>query len=441
MRRVLAHREPNRMTQTAGDTAAEPVAPPPPRPRPASRSLNAFRALQRHRNFRLFWIGQTVSLVGTWMQTVAQGWLALELSNDPFTVGIVAASGSLPVALFSLVGGVIADRYDKLKLVLTAQTLLALQAGAFWLMVATGHISIGWVVALALFGGLINAFEIPARQSFIIELVGREDLLDAIALNSTGFNLARILGPMVAGLLIANFGLPWVFGVNAISYAAVLAGLLLIRLPPRRIDEPKRTSPMSGLMEGLRYVRRTEPVWNLMKLIAVFSIFGAPYLALMPVTARDTLGGDARTYGWLLGAVGCGAIMGGLVLAIVARRAGRGRVLTAGALSFGALVLAFSLSRSLALSLVLLLFVGFTMVLTNAISNGLLQTLVPDALRGRVMAAYAWVFVGVGPVLGPYLVGGLANRIGTPQAIGASAAVTLLYGMWAFARYPVLRRM
>jgi MFS family permease len=427
------------MTETAGDTAADPVAP--PRPRPASRSLNAFRALQRHRNFRLFWIGQTVSLIGTWMQLVAQGWLALELSNDPFTVGIVAASGSLPVALFSLVGGVIADRYDKLRLVITAQTLLALQAGAFWLMVATGHISIGWVVALALFGGLINAFEIPARQALIIELVGREDLLDAIALNSTGFNLARILGPMVAGLLIANLGLPWVFGVNAISYAAVLAGLLAIRLPPRRSDVPKRTSPMAGLIEGLRYVRRTEPVWNLMRLVAVFSIFGAPYLALMPVIARDTLGGDARTYGWLLGSVGLGAIMGGLVLAIVARRAGRGRVLTAGALSFSVLVLAFSLSRSLWLSLVLLLFVGFTMVLTNAISNGLLQTLVPDALRGRVMAAYAWVFVGVGPVLGPYMVGGLANRIGTPQAIGVSAAVTLVYGVWAFARYPVLRRM
>lgn len=428
------------MPQTAESAAKEGAAP--ASVRPPSRSLNAFRALQRHRNFRVFWAGQTVSLIGTWMQLVAQGWLALELSNDPFTVGIVAASGSLPVALFSLLGGVIADRYDKLRLVIVAQSLLALQAGAFWLMVATGHISIGWVVGLALLGGLINAFEIPARQALIIELVGREDLLDAIALNSTGFNLARILGPMVAGLLIASFGLSWVFGVNAISYAAVLAGLLSIRLPVRPVnDAPRRASPMAGLMEGLRYVRRTESVWVLMRLVAMFSIFGAPYLALMPVIARDTLGGDARTYGWLLGAVGCGAIMGGLVLAIVARRAGRGRVLTAGAISFAVLVLAFSLSRSLWLSLVLLLFVGFTMVLTNAISNGLLQTLVPDALRGRVMAAYAWVFVGVGPVLGPYLVGGLANRIGTPQAIGVSAAVTLVYGVWAFARYPVLRRM
>jgi MFS family permease len=427
------------MTHTAGEAVATPAAP--AQPRPASRSLNAFRALQRHRNFRLFWVGQTVSLIGTWMQMVAQGWLALQLSNDPFIVGLVAASGALPVALFSLLGGVIADRYDKLKLVIVAQTLLAVQASAFWLMVVSGQISIAWVVTLALFGGLINAFEIPARQSLIIELVGREDLLDAIALNSTGFNLARILGPMAAGLLIANFGLSSVFGVNAVSYAAVLTGLLMIRLPPSALRNATGTSSMAGLMEGLRYVRRTREVWILMRLIAVYSIFGAPYLALMPVIARDTLGGDARTYGWLLGAVGCGAILGGLVLAFVARRAGRGRVLTAGALGFSVLLLAFSLSRSLPLSLALLLFVGFTMVLTNAISNGLLQTMVPDALRGRVMAAYAWIFVGVGPVLGPYLVGGLANRIGTPQAIGASAAVTLVYGLWAFARYRVLRRM
>lgn len=427
------------MTHTAETAAEESAAPAPPRP--ASRSLNAFRALQRHRNFRLFWTGQTVSLIGTWMQTVAQGWLALELSNNPFTVGIVAASASLPVALFSLLGGVIADRTDKLRLVIIAQSLLAVQAATFWLMVLTGHISIAWVIGLALFGGLINAFEIPARQSLMIELVGREDLLDAIALNSTGFNLARILGPMLAGLLIANLGLSWVFGVNAISYAAVLAGLLRIDLPPRGLRQVAGASPMAGLMEGLRYVRRTHEVWVLMKLIAVYSIFGAPYLALMPVIARDTLGGNAQTYGWLLGAVGAGAIMAGLVLAFVARRAGRGRVLTAGALGFSVLVLAFSLSRSLELSLVLLLFVGFAMVMTNAISNGLLQTLAPDALRGRVMAAYAWVFVGVGPVLGPYLIGALANRIGAPEAIGVSALITLAYGTWAFARYPVLRRM
>lgn len=375
------------------------------------------------------------------MQTVAQGWLALELSNSAFTVGIVAASASLPVALLSLVGGVVADRTDKLRLVIIAQSLLAVQATTFFLMVFTGHISVGWVVALALFGGAINAFEIPARQSLIIELVGREDLLDAIALNSTGFNLARILGPMIGGLLIANLGLSWVFGVNAISYAAVLAGLLLIKLPPRAMRERAGSSPMAGLIEGLRYIRGTHQVWSLMKLVAVYSIFGAPYLALMPVIARDTLGGNAQTYGWLLGAVGTGAIMAGLVLAFVARRVGRGRVLTAGALGFSVLVLAFSMSRSLWLSLTLLLFVGFSMIMTNAISNTLLQTLAPDALRGRVMAAYAWVFVGVGPVLGPYLIGALANRIGAPQAIGVSAIVTLGYGAWAFTRYPVLRRM
>lgn len=389
----------------------------------------------------MFWTGQTISLIGTWMQTVAQGWLALELSNNPFTVGIVAASAALPVALFSLLGGVVADRADKLKLVIVAQSLLSVQATTYFVMVLTGHITIGWVVGLALLGGTINAFEIPARQSLIIELVGREDLLDAIALNSTGFNLARILGPMIGGLLIANLGLAWVFGLNAASFIAVLSGLFLIKLPPREAREHGGASPMAGLLEGLRYIRGTHQVWSLMKLVGVYSIFGAPYLALMPVIARDTLGGTAQTYGWLLGAVGAGAIMAGLVLAFVARRVGRGRVLTAGALSFSALVLAFSMSRSLWLSLMLLLFVGFTMIMTNALSNTLLQTLAPDGLRGRVMAAYAWMFVGVGPVLGPYLIGALANRIGAPQAIGVSALITLAYGAWAFTRYPVLRRM
>jgi MFS family permease len=408
--------------------------------RPHSRSLNAFRALQRHRNYRVFWIGQTTSLIGTWMQLVAQGWLALQLTNDAYMVGVVAASASLPVALFSLYGGVLADRIPKLRLIIVAQSFLAVQAIAFWLFVWSGHITIGWVIALALVGGAINAVEIPARQSFFIELVGREDLIDAIALNSTGFNLARILGPMVAGVVIAHLGLSWVLGLNALSFASVLGGRFMIKLPPGDKTIVHAASPMAGLLEGLRYLRRTREIWILIRMVAVYAVFGAPYLAMMPVIARDTLGGDARTYGWLLGAVGSGAIMAGLAIAILARRIRRGPLLFAGALAFSTFLLAFSFSRSLWLSLVLLPLVGFSMITTNAIANGLLQTSVPDALRGRVMAAYAWVFVGVGPVLGPYMVGAAANWIGAPQAIGVSAAITLVYGVYAFWRYPVLRR-
>ena len=403
--------------------------------------MNPFGVLHCHRNFRVFWLGQTVSLIGTWLQSVAQGWLALQLTNDAFMVGAVYASGSLPVALLSLYGGVIADRYRKLRLVTVAQALLLVQAALFWWLVRSGQVDITWVIALALLGGAVNAFEIPARQSFIIELVGRDDLLDAIALNSTGFNLARIVGPMLAGLIIAQLGLAWCFGLNALSYVAVLAGLLAIRLPDwaRRPRTGIVPTAMAGLREGLAYVRRTREVWVLIRLVAVYAIFGVPYLALMPVIARDTLGGDASTYGWLLGAVGVGAIIAALALAILSRRVRRGRLFAWGALAFSTLVIAFTLSRSVWLSTVLLLAVGSAMIVTNALANGLLQTLVPDALRGRVMAAYVWVFVGVGPFLGPNLAGALAKRVGAPHAIALTAAVTLAYAAWTFWRHPEIR--
>jgi MFS family permease len=400
-----------------------------------------FRVLARHRNFRLFWGGQTVSLVGTWMQSVAQGWLALELTNDAFMVGLVSAAGALPVALLSLYGGVVADRHDRLRLVLIMQTLHFLQALAYWWLVWTGHVSIAWVASLALVGGAISAFEIPARQSLIVELVGRDDLLDAIALNSSGFNLARIIGPTIAGIVISQLGLAWCFGINALSFGAVFAGLFLIRLPPRAARPAVTSSPLAGLREGLAFMRRTPEVWALIRLVAVYAIFGAPYLVLMPVIARDTLGGDAGTYGRLLGAVGIGAILAALALAALSQRVRGGRLLMWGAAAFSLLLILFSLSRLAWLSMALLVAVGFAMIVTNALSNGMLQTRSPDALRGRVMAAYAWVFVGIGPVVGPYLAGALARWTGAPGAIGVFALITLAYGAWAFWSSPELRGM
>lgn len=399
-----------------------------------------FRVLREHRNFRLFWFGQTVSLIGTWMQSVAQGWLALELSNDAFTVGVVSASAALPVALLSLLGGVVADRRNRLRVVTISQTLLLVQAAVYWWFVWSGHVSIGWVVTLALAGGIVNSFEIPARQSLLVELVGRDDLLDAIALNSSGFNLARIIGPTIAGLVISQLGLSWCFGINALSYAAVLVGLLRIRLPARE-RRVITASPLAGLREGLRYMRRTREVWTLIRLVAVYSVFGAPYLALMPVIARDTLHGDAGMYGRLLGAVGIGAIFAALALAALSTLMSRGRLMMGGAFAFSLLLVLFSLSRDPWLSMALLVGVGFAMIVTNALSNGLLQAQVPDALRGRVMAAYAWVFVGVGPVVGPYLAGALAKRIGAPAAIGIFAAITLVYALFVSYRRPELQRL
>src|ERR687894_2209538 len=230
-------------------------------------SSNPFRALQQHRNFRLFWFGQTLSLVGSWMQTMAQGWLALELSDSPLMVGIVAAASSLPIVLLSLAAGVIVDRSDKLRLVTVAQTLLLIEATALWWFTWSGHITIAWLVTLAAAAGVVGAFEIPARQSMVIELVGREHLRSAIALNSTGFNLGRIVGPGLAALVIARAGIAWCFAVNALSYFAVLLGLLLIRLPPRDPSAALApvTSPLEEMREGIRYMRDTKLVRALIR--------------------------------------------------------------------------------------------------------------------------------------------------------------------------------
>ena len=404
----------------------------------AARSMNPFQVLLRHRNFRFFWAGQTTSLVGSWMQSTAQAWLALELTGDPFWVTLVYASSSLPVAVISLFAGVVVDRYDKLRLVTSAQALLLVQALLLWWFASSGSVTIGWLIALALFGGVINAVEIPARQTLIIELVGREDLLDAIALNSGGFNLARIIGPTAAGLLIATAGVEACFAVNAASYLAVLVGLTLVRLP-EHVSTAALHSPMARLREGLRFIRGHREVWIIIRLIAVYAIFGTPYLALLPVIARDTLKGDAAAYGWLLCSVGVGALTAALALAALSSKVPRGRLLTFAAHTFSVCLVLFSLSRAFGLSVALLVAVGFSMIVTNAVANGLLQTLAPDALRGRVMAAYAWVFVGVGPVIGPFLAGALAREIGAPATIAVGATITLAYGLWALARYPEIR--
>ncbi len=402
--------------------------------------MNPFQVLFRHRNFRLFWAGQTTSLVGSWMQSTAQAWLALELTGDPFWVTLVYASSSLPVAVISLFAGVVVDRYDKLRLVTGAQALLLVQALILWWFASTGNVTVGWLIALALIGGAINAVEIPARQTLIIELVGRDDLLDAIALNSGGFNLARIIGPTAAGILIATAGVEACFAVNAASYLAVLVGLTMVRLP-EQASPGVHDSPIVRLREGLRFIRGHREVWVIIRLIAVYAIFGTPYLALLPVIARDTLKGDAAAYGWLLCSVGIGALSAALTLAALSSKVRRGRLLTYAAHAFSACLIFFSLSRAFSLSVGLLVAVGFSMIVTNAVANGLLQTLAPDAFRGRVMAAHAWVFVGVGPVIGPFLAGAIAREIGAPATIGVGATITLAYGLWVVARYPDMRAL
>ncbi|GAC1514038.1 MAG: MFS transporter [Gemmatimonadaceae bacterium] len=403
----------------------------------AGRSLNPFRALVRHRNFRLFWVGQTVSLVGTWMQVMAQGWLALELSNSAFLVGLVSAIGSLPILLFSLHAGVLVDRTDKLRLVIAMQSLLLVEAAVLWWFVATGRITIGWLLAFAAFNGVCGAFEIPARQSLMVDLVSRDDLHEAIALNSSGFNLARVVGPSIGAMVIARLGLSWCFALNAVSYLSVLIGLLAIRLPPWT-PRIQLTTPWRGLTEGVRYMIGTPEVLALMKMVTVFSIFGVPYLTLMPVVARDRLHVGAGGYGILLACVGIGGFAGALFLAAVASRVRRGRLLAVASFAFPSLLLLFSLARSHLVAAVVLLAVGFSMIVTNALANGMLQSIVPDALRGRLMAAYSFVVVGLSQVTGSFVAGAVARAAGVDWAIAGGAVVMLAYGAWLYTKRPEL---
>jgi MFS family permease len=396
----------------------------------APRYRNPFSVLIKHRNFRIFWFGQTGSLVGTWMQQVALGWVVLQITNSPFWVGVEAAAGSLPVLLFTLYAGVLADRRNKLVLVRITQALLLFEATLLWWFNWTGHVTIGVLIGIALFGGVASAFDIPTRQALMVELVGRDDVVDAIALNSSGFNLARIVGPSLAAIIIDRFGLAWCFASNAFSYLLVLISLFLIKLPPKEIAATD-LSPTEGLMEGITFMRKSREVSLLMSMVTVYSIFGIPYLVLMPVIARDTLHGTARTYGLLLASVGLGAVTGAFALAMVGRRVRRGKVLAAAAFSFSTLLILFSFSRNIWLSAAILFATGLTMILNNALANGLLQTITPDHLRGRVMSAYAFVFVGMAPV-GSVLSGGVASALGAPAAIGIGGGVLLCFAAWVF---------
>jgi MFS family permease len=405
--------------------------------RPLRRSINPFRTLQVHRNFRLFWTGQTVSLIGTWMQSVGQGWLALELTNSAFLVGVVAAAGSFPVLLLSLYGGVIADRRSKLHIVIICQALLLVEAAALWWFTWTGLINVGWLLALTTIGGVISAFEIPARQAMIVELVSREDLVDAIALNSGGFNLARIVGPSIAAIILAKYGLAWCFAINALSYFAVLGSLARVKLPPWTPVQ-YLVSPAEQLKQGLRYIRGSRSVSGLMGVIAVYSIFGFQYLTMMPVVARDVLHTGASGYGLLLTFVGIGALTGALSLDGLGGRIRRGRLFNATAYAFAGLTILFSLMRTVHIAAFVLLFLGLTMLINGALANGILQSVVPDELRGRVMATYVFVYVGFTPI-GSFIAGAMARFVGVQWAIFTGGVVMLAYSLWAFWKYPEIR--
>jgi MFS family permease len=403
-------------------------------------SANPFRVLTRHRNFRLFWVGQTASLIGSWMQTMAVGWLSLQLSNSAFVVGLVASIGAVPVVLFSMHAGALVDHGNKLRIARITQTVFLLQAATLWVVTLTGHVSVPILLALSLVQGLCSAVEVPARQSMIIELVGREDLAPAIALNSSGFNLARVLGPALGGLVIAKFGIAWCFGVNAVSYLAVLWGLYLIELPAphaRGEEGGERGQEQTGLraqlraattgaIEGLRFLAQPGPVRDLLTLVTIGAIFGGPFITLMPVVARDQLGLGADGYGALLAVLGVGGLLGALMVAgPLSHRARKGPVIMTAAVAFPLLVAAFAFSTQLHVAYALLFGVGVAMITFNAMSNGVLQLMVDERFRGRLMGFYSLVFVGLSQAVGAFALGAVARMVGAAAAIAMSATVLI----------------
>ncbi|MBZ5640549.1 MAG: MFS transporter [Acidobacteriia bacterium] len=394
-----------------------------------------FRAL-RHRNFLFYWTGQFVSLIGTWMQSVAQGWLVFRLSNSAFQLGVVGFCAFSPMLVFTLVGGVLADRVHRKTALLWTQSLSMVQAGVLTYLTASGSVRVWHVAILALLLGTVNAFDVPIRQTFLFDLVGREDLPNGIALNSMAFNSARLVGPAIAGLILAEFGETACFLLNAVSYLAVLVGLALIRVG-EKAPAPDAMSWTAGIREGIAYAWRTPRVRTILLLVAVSSIFGMSYSILMPAIARDVLGGGQRTLGFLMGAAGAGAVLG--ALSIARRRSTRrsGVIVAAAMTLFGAGLFAFSFSRTFWLSAALLVVIGGAMIVQMATSNAFLQLVAPPDLRGRVVSLYALMFLGMAP-FGSLLSGSLAKLWGTPVAVRLGGVVCIAAALAFASRAPRL---
>jgi MFS family permease len=380
------------------------------------------RAL-RHRNFQLFFSGQLISLVGTWMQTIAESWLVYRLTGSPLLLGAAGFASQFPVFLVAPLGGIAADRFNRQRLVIGTQISSMLLAAIFATLTLTGVVQVWHIFVLAALLGVVNAFDIPARQSFLVDMVGKEDLMNAIALNSSMFNGARIIGPAISGMLVARIGEGWCFFANSVSYLAVITGLMMMR-----VDRPSRLAPsgpaLTRLIEGFRFARNTGPIRALLLLLGLVSLVAMPYSVLMPLFADRVLHGGARGLGLLMGATGVGALLGALTLATRSGVRGLGRWVAFSCGGFGISLVLFSFSRSFWLSAILLLPVGFCMMLQMSSSNTLIQAMVPDELRGRVMALYTMMFMGMAP-FGSLFAGALAHRLGAPLtvSIGAMACI------------------
>jgi len=401
--------------------------------------ISTFAAL-RYRNYRLWFIGQALSLMGTWMQSVAQGWVVYQITNSRFALGAISFASTIPTLFLMLPAGAVADRVSRRALLIWTQTAMMLCAFILTALTAAGVLQVWHVAVLAFALGVANSFDAPARQSLAVEMVeDRRDLMNAIALNSTMFNLGRVVGPAVGGVVLAALGPAWCFGLNGASFLAVIGALLGMRLPPHSVP-PSREPLTRQVATGLRYVLANGPVQVIVLLLGVSTLFGFSYSTLMPAYAADVLRVGETGLGLLTTSVGVGALISSLTVASLGHVRRKGRLMLAGSCLFPAALLGFAFSRSFPLSLALLAVAGFGFVLQNTTTNTIVQMLVPDDLRGRVMAVYTLTFFGTMP-FGSLLVGSIAQAMSPTAGVAIGAAVTLACALWILFAYPAMRRL
>jgi MFS family permease len=398
-----------------------------------------WRAL-RHRNYRLFFTGQSISLIGTWMTRIATSWLVYKLTRSPLLLGVVSFAGQIPTFLFAPLAGVWVDRLDRRRVLVITQILAMLQSLALAVLTLSGHINIPEIIGLGAFQGLINAFDMPGRQAFLVQMVeDKQDLGNAIALNSSMVNMARLLGPSLAGAVIALFGTGYCFLIDGLSYLPVIASLLMMRLKPWLL--PHGTASMfQQLKEGWTYVANSTPIRTIFLLFAVISLMGWPFTVLMPVFALKILNGGPHTYGFLMGAVGVGALISAYSLAVRSSVRGLTKMIPISATMLGVGLIVFGLSKNFWLSLLMLSFCGFGMMQQMSASMTIVQTIVEESKRGRVMSYSTVALVGMAP-FGALLAGTLADAIGAPKTVMASGACCLLGALWFLTQIKDVRKI
>ena len=405
----------------------------------SSKFKTIFRSL-RYRNYRLFFSGQSISLIGTWMQRIAMPWLVYHLTGSAFLLGLVSFAGQIPTFLLAPVAGVVTDKYSKYRVLLITQVFSLIQALILAILSLTGIIQIWHIVLLSIALGCINAFDVPSRHSFVIEMVEKkEDLGNAIALNSMMFNGARLIGPSVAGIMLATAGEGICFLINAISYIFVVVSLLMMQVQKKE-EKQKSGNMLNDMKEGLNYTFGFPPIKHLLILLGVVSLMGSSYQVLMPVFAKEILHGDSSTFGFLMGAAGLGALIGALFLASRETLIKLGRIIPVASALFGAGLVTLSFSRNISASLLLMIIIGVGMMLHTASSNTILQTITDDDKRGRVMSFYTMAIMGTAP-FGSLLAGSLAKIIGTPYTILIGGLSCIAGAFFFYKKLPELKRI